>query len=238
MSHPGMRLGENTGRRILHRRAGCTLHTSRLQRPRQRRRFADLHRTSTHPKINLMQTLLAGAECTERGSISDPDHQDCRLVRAEGFHISRSCSFKSPSASKSVSRHRPKPQFTAIRQDPIPLTASPDLDALQRTAREKKHIDAIRVCSVVPKLHRSHRIRTCVATDYNASPLCRSEGGRKGTGLRCGSGSRRVTQMGNKATTGPFAPLVVVTRNAIGKKPFNQLRGKAIALHSQGIPDS
>lgn len=32
---------------------------------------------------------------------------------------------------------------------------------------------------------------------------------------------------------GLFAPLVVVTRNIIGKKRFNQLRGKAIALHSQ-----
>ncbi|KAL3828283.1 hypothetical protein ACJIZ3_017085 [Penstemon smallii] len=34
---------------------------------------------------------------------------------------------------------------------------------------------------------------------------------------------------------GVFAPLVVVTRNIVGKKTFNQLRGKAIALHSQGI---
>ncbi|KAF7837429.1 protein PROTON GRADIENT REGULATION 5, chloroplastic [Senna tora] len=32
---------------------------------------------------------------------------------------------------------------------------------------------------------------------------------------------------------GLFAPLVVVTRNIIGKKRFNQIRGKAIALHSQ-----
>jgi hypothetical protein len=32
---------------------------------------------------------------------------------------------------------------------------------------------------------------------------------------------------------GLFAPIVVVTRDIIGKKRFNQLRGKAIALHSQ-----
>ena len=32
---------------------------------------------------------------------------------------------------------------------------------------------------------------------------------------------------------GLFAPIVVVTRNIVGKKRFNQLRGKAIALHSQ-----
>ncbi|KAL2325912.1 hypothetical protein Fmac_024970 [Flemingia macrophylla] len=36
---------------------------------------------------------------------------------------------------------------------------------------------------------------------------------------------------------GIFAPLVVVTRNIIGKKRFNQLRGKAIALHSQVITE-
>ncbi|RWR81189.1 protein PROTON GRADIENT REGULATION 5, chloroplastic-like protein [Cinnamomum micranthum f. kanehirae] len=36
---------------------------------------------------------------------------------------------------------------------------------------------------------------------------------------------------------GIFAPLVVVTRNVIGKKRFNQLRGKAIALHSQVITE-
>ena len=40
--------------------------------------------------------------------------------------------------------------------------------------------------------------------------------------------------MGNKGSTGPFAPLVVQARNVIGKKRFNKLRGKAISLHSQG----
>lgn len=34
---------------------------------------------------------------------------------------------------------------------------------------------------------------------------------------------------------GVFAPIVVITRNIVGKKRFNQLRGKAIALHSQVI---
>ncbi|KAL2463546.1 Protein PROTON GRADIENT REGULATION 5 [Forsythia ovata] len=34
---------------------------------------------------------------------------------------------------------------------------------------------------------------------------------------------------------GVFAPVVVVTRSVVGKKTFNQLRGKAIALHSQVI---
>lgn len=41
-------------------------------------------------------------------------------------------------------------------------------------------------------------------------------------------------RMGNKATGGPFAPLVVVVRNIVGDKEFNKLRGKAISLHSQG----
>ncbi|KAL5702395.1 Protein PROTON GRADIENT REGULATION 5 [Ranunculus cassubicifolius] len=36
---------------------------------------------------------------------------------------------------------------------------------------------------------------------------------------------------------GIFAPLVVITRDIVGKKRFNQLRGKAIALHSQVITE-
>ena len=32
-----------------------------------------------------------------------------------------------------------------------------------------------------------------------------------------------------------FAPIVVLLRNRLGKIKFNQLRGKAIALHSQVI---
>jgi hypothetical protein len=45
---------------------------------------------------------------------------------------------------------------------------------------------------------------------------------------------REITMMGNKnAGKGIFAPVVVVTRNIVGVKQFNQLRGKGIALHSQ-----
>ena len=44
----------------------------------------------------------------------------------------------------------------------------------------------------------------------------------------------QIVMMGNiNEGKGLFAPLVVVTRNIVGKKQFNQLRGKAIALHSQ-----
>ena len=39
---------------------------------------------------------------------------------------------------------------------------------------------------------------------------------------------------GNKATGGPFSPLVVVVRQALGEKDFNKFRGKGISLHSQG----
>ncbi|KAJ9505734.1 thylakoid membrane protein [Haematococcus lacustris] len=53
-----------------------------------------------------------------------------------------------------------------------------------------------------------------------------------------GAPSRKaVTMMGNKATGGPFSPLVVVVRNVVGEKDFNKLRGKAISLHSQVIKD-
>jgi len=43
--------------------------------------------------------------------------------------------------------------------------------------------------------------------------------------------------MGNSGTGGPFAPVVVVVRDAVGKKEFNKLRGKAISLHSGVIKD-
>lgn len=32
-----------------------------------------------------------------------------------------------------------------------------------------------------------------------------------------------------------FAPFIVLVRNYVGKAKFNQLRGKAIALHAQTI---
>ena len=38
---------------------------------------------------------------------------------------------------------------------------------------------------------------------------------------------------GNTNEGGLFAPVVILARNIIGVKPFNQIRGKAIALHSQ-----
>lgn len=57
----------------------------------------------------------------------------------------------------------------------------------------------------------------------------------------CAVCSKRATRsqvsMANKHTTGPFAPLVVITRNIMGPKPFNQFRGKGIALHSQVITE-
>mmetsp|Transcript_53509 Transcript_53509/g.116882 ORF Transcript_53509/g.116882 Transcript_53509/m.116882 type:complete len:144 (+) Transcript_53509:122-553(+) len=57
-------------------------------------------------------------------------------------------------------------------------------------------------------------------------------------GISSGAPRRATTtMMGNKGAGGPFAPLVVVTRNIVGEKDFNKLRGKAISLHSQVIKD-
>ncbi|KAJ4722777.1 Proton gradient regulation 5 [Melia azedarach] len=56
--------------------------------------------------------------------------------------------------------------------------------------------------------------------------------------VRVGKGVRLQPMMKNvNEGKGLFAPLVVVTRNIIGKKRFNQIRGKAIALHSQVITE-
>ncbi|KAG7670491.1 hypothetical protein KSW81_003054 [Nannochloris sp. 'desiccata'] len=46
-----------------------------------------------------------------------------------------------------------------------------------------------------------------------------------------------VVLAGNNAANGPFTPIVIVVRNAMGVKAFNQLRGKGISLHSQVIKD-
>lgn len=52
------------------------------------------------------------------------------------------------------------------------------------------------------------------------------------------AGRRSLTVVaGNPGAGGPFAPLVVVTRNIMGTKEFNQFRGKMISLHSQVIKD-
>ncbi|KAJ0966532.1 hypothetical protein J5N97_023449 [Dioscorea zingiberensis] len=39
------------------------------------------------------------------------------------------------------------------------------------------------------------------------------------------------------SSKGIFAPLVVFARNILGRKTFNQLRGKGIAIHSQVITE-
>ncbi|KAL8104862.1 protein PROTON GRADIENT REGULATION 5, chloroplastic [Apium graveolens] len=56
------------------------------------------------------------------------------------------------------------------------------------------------------------------------------------TQVRVGKPIRSQPMMKNvNEGKGLFAPAVVVVRNIVGKKQFNQLRGKAIALHSQVI---
>ncbi|WOL06159.1 hypothetical protein Cni_G14891 [Canna indica] len=49
---------------------------------------------------------------------------------------------------------------------------------------------------------------------------------------------RSSPKMGNvNEGKGLFAPVVVLVRNVVGRKRCNQLRGKAIALHSQVITE-
>nr|XP_043609392.1 protein PROTON GRADIENT REGULATION 5, chloroplastic [Erigeron canadensis] len=58
------------------------------------------------------------------------------------------------------------------------------------------------------------------------------------TMVRVGKPLKSGPRMGNvNEGKGVFAPLVVLTRNIVGKKRFNQIRGKAIALHSQVITE-
>lgn len=60
----------------------------------------------------------------------------------------------------------------------------------------------------------------------------------KGAQIRATTLPPRVTERrslhiacGN-ASNGPFTPIVIATRNIVGKKEFNKLRGRAISLHS------
>ncbi|KAJ6430260.1 hypothetical protein OIU84_021627 [Salix udensis] len=56
--------------------------------------------------------------------------------------------------------------------------------------------------------------------------------------VRVGKPVRLAPMMKNvNEGKGLFAPIVVVTRQVVGKKRFNQLRGKAIAVHSQVITE-
>ncbi|CAL9097613.1 unnamed protein product [Musa acuminata var. zebrina] len=56
--------------------------------------------------------------------------------------------------------------------------------------------------------------------------------------VRAARPRRSSPRMGNvNEGKGLFAPVVVLVRNIIGRKRFNQLRGKAIALHSQVITE-
>jgi hypothetical protein len=67
---------------------------------------------------------------------------------------------------------------------------------------------------------------------HSYSVLAMSVSARPRSGARPLRSPARM--MGNvNEGKGLFAPLVVVVRNIVGRKRFNQLRGKAIALHSQ-----
>lgn len=65
---------------------------------------------------------------------------------------------------------------------------------------------------------------------YSLKFVCLSSGRH-----RQRSGRRTTTIAAGKGkSSGPFSPIVVVVRDRIGTKKFNQLRGQAISLHSQG----
>lgn len=86
-------------------------------------------------------------------------------------------------------------------------------------------------------LAASSSIRGCSCRSFAGTALPSSPAFSRGRGRLSGRGSRQVTRMGNPGAGGPFAPLVVWLRGIVGKKRFNQLRGKAISLHSQVIKD-
>ena len=82
--------------------------------------------------------------------------------------------------------------------------------------------------------------RNVATNNVVVSSTSSSTSSRKNHHSRRGLNRRRVGEivaMGNVNEGGLFAPLVVFVRPLIGVKRFNQLRGKAISLHSQVIGD-
>jgi len=116
--------------------------------------------------------------------------------------------------------------------------AAPDVRAPSTRARATCiAIDVIRVA-------RTSVMSALVARGAPASLSSRAAHGDRAairaTVIRKTSGASRamlVTRCGNEYEDGLFAPIVKVARNVIGVKRFNQIRGKAISLHSQVIGD-
>jgi len=81
--------------------------------------------------------------------------------------------------------------------------------------------------------------RTRMAGRIGLHSTTRSTSYRNYNNTRRKSRSNRLdaVSMGNPNTTGIFAPIVRVTRNIIGVKNFNKLRGNGIKLHSQVITE-
>lgn len=92
---------------------------------------------------------------------------------------------------------------------------------------EGKYADRVDGCR--EQRHDTQRILKADASHVKTTPESIVLGNAEKTGK-----TRQVTRMGNKSGSGPFTPLVIVARNILGKKDFNQFRGKAISLHSQG----
>lgn len=85
-----------------------------------------------------------------------------------------------------------------------------------------------------PGLNWSASSSVCGECSGRRGQLGRSGGLAASSSSSCRGSRAQVTMMGNKNEgKGVFAPIVVLTRNVLGKKEFNQLRGKGIALHSQ-----
>ena len=89
------------------------------------------------------------------------------------------------------------------------------------------------LAQALPSAALSSRARTA-SVPLVATTSARSAARRPSSSRRSFVVSPRC---GNAYENGLFAPIVRVARDVIGVKRFNQIRGKAIALHSQVIGD-
>ena len=107
-----------------------------------------------------------------------------------------------------------------------------------RTPARRPPRDA-RTETTVARAHRlmSHHALSFTANVAHASPIARSAARARTPRATRAHKRAHVTRAGNEYENGLFAPIVRVARDVIGVKRFNQIRGKAIALHSQVIGD-
>ncbi|KAK9808690.1 hypothetical protein WJX72_001998 [[Myrmecia] bisecta] len=153
-------------------------------------------------------------------------------------------------SEKELQESRPTVQLNVAAANRFINSAIPDLTPAQRKAlREPAQRKALREAGVQQKAKQQQAPASQSAPKRKADSRSEADAFLEETlaGIQAppakGAHSRRqrgrplTVCMGKTAGNGPFTPLVILLRNVMGQKEFNQLRGKGISLHSQVIKE-